>query len=179
MNIIFFLPLVVGLLLNILASIHVRKKAELLLENPYLALPDIIHNNFPSIPLFIPDYFLLSCCCIAFFYYKYLIFIEKNILCLGLCTIIRSFSVPLTIMPTCVPKVSDERENIYTKFFLSTHDLMFSGHTLFFIFFGNILNINFIKFFGPFLLVIARYHYTIDVCVSGLVYYFVYSKIQI
>ena len=30
---------------------------------------------------------------------------------------------------------------------------------------------------GPFILVMARYHYTIDVCVSGLVYFFVYSNI--
>ena len=48
--------------------------------------------------------------------------------------------------------------NIYTKLFLSTHDLMFSGHSLFFISIGNMLNSHFIKVFGPFLLVIARQH---------------------
>ena len=55
-------------------------------------------------------------------------------------------------------------------------DLMFSGHSLFFIASGNMLNNNYIKILGPFLLVVARYHYTIDVCVSGLVY-FLYIKI--
>jgi hypothetical protein len=33
-------------------------------------------------------------------------------------------------------------------------------------------------YFGPFLLIIARQHYTIDVCVSGLVYFLVYSKLS-
>jgi len=177
MNIIFFLPLFIGFCLNILASIHVRKKAELLLTNPYLPLPDLIHNNVPKIPVLIPDYFLFTCGCVTIFNYNSLVNIEKNLLCVGLCTIIRSFSVFLTIMPTCMPEPNDTVEYIYTKLFLSTHDLMFSGHSLFFISIGNMLNSHFIKIFGPFLLVIARQHYTIDVCVSGLVYFFVYSNI--
>ena len=72
----------------------------------------------------------------------------------------------------------NKTKNIYKNIFHSTHDLMFSGHTLFFIAIGNILNSLFIQFFGPFLLVIARQHYTIDIFVSFLVYYYVYSKID-
>jgi len=174
---IYILPLVIGFCLNIIAAMRIRKKAELLLKNPYTPLPDIIHNNFPKIPLFIPDYFLFICFSIALFNYNSLVNIEKNLLCLGLCTIIRSFSVFLTIMPTCMPEPNHTVEYIYTKLFLSTHDLMFSGHTLFFISIGNMLNSHFIKVFGPFLLIIARQHYTIDVCVSVLVYFFVYSYI--
>ena len=81
-------------------------------------------------------------------------------------------------MPTCMPK-PNKTENIYTKWFISTHDLMFSGHSIIFISIGNMLNNNFIKIVGPFLLVVARYHYTIDVCVSGLVYFFIYNNINL
>jgi len=70
-----------------------------------------------------------------------------------------------------------ENKSIYESFFLSTHDLMFSGHSLFFIGIGNMLNIFLINYIGPFLLIISRQHYTIDVIVSGLVYYYIYSKI--
>ena len=65
----------------------------------------------------------------------------------------------------------------YEEMFLSTHDLMFSGHSLFFIGIGNMLNNNFIKISGPLLLVVSRQHYTIDVCVSGLVYFDVFQYI--
>jgi hypothetical protein len=172
------LSLVIGFYLNIIAVTHIRKKAELLLPNPYLPLPDIIHNNFPKIPIHIPDYFLFICFWIAIFNYNYLNNIEKNLLCIGICSIIRSFSIFLTIMPTCMPK-PNKTENIYTKWFISTHDLMFSGHSIIFISIGNMLNNNFIKIVGPFLLVVARYHYTIDVCVSGLVYFFIYNNINL
>ena len=171
------IPLLIGFYLNTKSSVYVRKRAELLLTDPYLPLPDLIHSYFPKINTKIPDYCLLMCTCVAMFYYYSLLHIEKNILCVGICTIIRSFSVFLTIMPTCMPKPK-KNKNIYTEIFLSTHDLMFSGHTLFFIAIGNMLNSFFIQIVGPFLLIIARQHYTIDVCVSGLVYFYVYSKIE-
>ena len=41
------LSLFIGFYLNIRAVPNIRKKAELLLPNPYLSLPDIIHDNFP------------------------------------------------------------------------------------------------------------------------------------
>ena len=170
--------LFVGMCLNAITVGKVRKRAELLLIEPYLPLPDIIHNNIPKIPMFIPDYFLFICGGVTMFNYNSLVHIEKNLLCVGLCTIIRSFSVFITVFPSCMPKPDDKVEsNIYKNLFLSTHDLMFSGHSLFFISIGNMLNNDFIKIFGPLLLVVARYHYTIDVCVSGLVYFFVYTNI--
>jgi hypothetical protein len=182
------LPLLVGTFLNIISSAKVSERAEHLLINPYSPLPDIIHSNIPPIPVVIPDYFLFISICIGLFNYKYLINFEKNLVCIELCSIIRSFSIWFTIMPTCMPQpVSNSIDNIkklnkigkltylYKKCFHSTHDLMFSGHTLFFIFIGNILNNNFIKVVGPCLLVISRQHYTIDVCVAGLVYSFIYS----
>ena len=171
------IPLILGFFFNSISSVYVRKRAELLLQNPYSPLPDLIHNNFPKIYKLTPDYFLLLCLSLAIFNYSSLINIEKNTLCVGICLIIRSFSVLLTIMPTCMPK-PDQNQNLYTQFFVSTHDLMFSGHSLFFIAIGSMLNNFFIQIIGPFLLVISRQHYTIDVCVSGLIYYYIYSKIE-
>ena len=163
--------------MNGISAFYVRKRAELLLKNPYTPLPDIIQNTFPKIYMFTPDYFLLTCILYSIIYYKNLIEIEKNILCIGICTIIRSFSVFITLMPTCMPK-PQKTNNIYKKIFLSTHDLMFSGHTLFFIGIGNMLDNFYIKYTGPLLLIIARQHYTIDILVSFLVYYHIYYNLQ-
>ena len=167
----------ISIFLNIISSKYVKNKAEKLLINPYLPLPDLIHSNFSKINTFITDYCLFICICISLYYYYLLENVKKNILCIGLCFIIRSFSILLTIMPSCMPK-SNDNDNIYKKYFVSTHDLMFSGHTLFFIGFGNILNLHFIQICGPFLVIISRQHYTIDVCVSGLIYFYVYTKIE-
>lgn len=164
-----------GLVLNALAAQTIRKKAELLLSKPYTPLPDIIHTYIPKIPLKFLDYFLFLCVCSTLLQKDTLSEIEENVLCCGICLIIRSFTVFFTIMPTCMPKPKPENgsyvSNVYHAFFLSTHDLMFSGHSLFFIAIGNVTRCLFIKCMGPFLLVVSRQHYTIDVCVSGLVYY--------
>ena len=105
------LSLFIGFYLNIRAVPNIRKKAELLLPNPYLSLPDIIHDNFPKIPVFIPDYFLFIGFLITLFNYNRLIDIEKNLLSIGICLIIRSFSMFFTILPTCMPK-PNKQENI-------------------------------------------------------------------
>jgi hypothetical protein len=173
----YIIPLLIGFCLNAISSVYVRKRAESLLINPYSPLPDLIHNNFPKINTLTPDYFLLLCTSVAVFNYSSLVNVERNILCVGICSIIRSFSVFLTILPTCMPKPKPN-PSIYKRFFMSTHDLMFSGHTLFFIAIGNILNNFSIQIVGPFLLIISRQHYTIDVFVSGLVYFYIYSKIE-
>tara|TARA_S200000501_G_C20327672_1_gene527347 strand:- start:19 stop:555 length:537 start_codon:yes stop_codon:yes gene_type:complete len=168
---------IIVLFLNIISSSKVKIKAECLLKNPYTPLPDLIHNIIPKIPTKIPDYFLFICIFITIFNYKTLLNIKKNLLCISLCFIVRSFSVFFTIMPTCMEKPK-KISNIYDKIFLSTHDLMFSGHSLFFIGIGNMLNSYLIKYLGALLLIISRQHYTIDVFVSGLVYFFVYTNIK-
>ena len=174
----YVLPLAIGFFLNAISSGYVQRRAESLLINPYLPLPDIIHSNFPKINTLTPDYFLLFCISASIFNYSSLKDVERNVLCLGLCSIIRSFSVFLTIMPTCMPKPKPRSNpDMYTRFFVSTHDLMFSGHTLFFIAIGNVLDTWYIQIVGPFLLVISRQHYTIDVIASGLVYFYIDTKI--
>lgn len=175
MNYIVTLPLFIGLILNFISSQKIKIKAELLLEKPYEPLPDIIHLNFPKIDVLIPDYLLIFDLFIIIINYYKLNNIEKNILCIGICTIIRAFSVFFTILPSCMPKIN--YDNSYKNMFLSTHDLMFSGHSLFFIGMGQMLNNNIIQIIGPLSLVLARQHYTIDVCVSGLVYFFIYNII--
>jgi hypothetical protein len=172
----YLIPLFIGIFLNSISSVYVRHRAETLLKNPYLPLPDLIHIYFPKINTFIPDYLLILFISMSAYYYNSLIEIDKNILCIGICTIIRSISINLTIMPSCMSKPTNKL-NIYTKYFVSTHDLMFSGHTLFFIGIGNMLDNYLIKIIGPFTLVVSRQHYTIDVCVSGLVYYNILSKL--
>ena len=171
------IPLIVGFFFNAISSVYVKRRAESLLINPYSSLPDLIHSNFPIINTLTPDYFLLWCIGVSIFHYSSLKNVERNILCVGICSIIRSFSVFLTILPTCMPKPKPN-PSIYKRFFISTHDLMFSGHTLLFIAIGNVLNNFFIQFVGPFLLIISRQHYTIDVIASGLVYFYIYTKIE-
>ena len=128
---------------NTISSFYVKKKAEKLLNEPYEPLPDILHSILPKINTLIPDYFLFLCICLIFISNKLNNF-EDNLLILGLCLIIRSFTVFITIMPTCMPKPNTN--NFYTTLFVSTHDLMFSGHTLFFICVGNIIDNLSIKF---------------------------------
>jgi|APSaa5957512535_1039671.scaffolds.fasta_scaffold40404_4 hypothetical protein len=178
MNLICIIPLIIGFFSNAVSAFRVKKRAESRLINPYIPLPDLVHDYFPNIPLLIPDYFLLFCTSLAIIYYNSLLEIEKNLLCIGLCAIIRSFSVFLTILPTCVPKPNEESKSLYATLFLSTHDLMFSGHSLLFIGIGKMLNSFFIQVVGPLFLVLARQHYTIDVCVSGLVYFFVFQHLD-
>ena len=173
------IPIFIGFILNTISSVYVKRRAESLLINPYSPLPDLIHSIFPKINTLAPDYFLLLCTGLLAFNYSNLLNIEINILCVGICTIIRSFSVFLTILPTCVPKPNPNTNlNIYERLFVSTHDLIFSGHTLFFIAISNLMNNFYIQIVGPFLLIISRQHYTIDVIASGLVYFYIYTKLE-
>jgi len=56
---------------------------------------------------------------------------------------------------------------------------MFSGrHSIIFIGIGNIINSKIVIILGPFLSICSRQHYTIDVCVSGLMYYTVYTLLD-
>ena len=88
---------------------------------------------------------------------------------------IRSFFCCLTILPaSCIP--IHKCSSSYDKLFLSTHDLMFSGHTCFFIFMGKIINGYtgyIIGYILPITLVMSKIHYSIDIFVSMFVYNYI------
>ena len=170
--------LCVGLLMNVLASYGVYYYVLLTIDEPFTPLPDIIHLVTPKINTYIPDYFLWASSIYAMVGYNdQYIDLDENIWVLTKCVFVRSFSVFLTPMPTCMSVPEKHSASYYESMFHSTHDLMFSGHTLCFIFLGSITNTPFIYYVGPSLLVLSRQHYSIDVIVAGLVYnYVIHNK---
>ena len=161
--------------LNIERVKCVNEKATSRLKNPYESLPDIIHDNVAPIYFYIPDRFMLLLIGLTIINIYSLTEVSTNLICLIICLIIRSFVIGFTILPSCIPHdIIDKPKSFYDKMFLSSHDLMFSGHTICYFFFGNILNLNIVKIIGPFLSVAARQHYTIDVLVASIVYSYVF-----
>ena len=160
---------------NIESSKYVKKRAESQMKYPYESLPDIIHDNFPPIYFYTPDRFLMILSAISIIYVNSLLEIYKNLLCLGICLFIRSFFIRITIFPSCIPRNRiNKKLPLYDQCFLSSHDFMFSGHTIFYFFFGNILNYNIIKIIGPILSVTSRQHYTIDVIIAGIIFSYIF-----
>ena len=148
------------LCLNELASIYATKKAKK--NKIFQILPDIIHEHIPKIRSEIPDVLLFFCAAATLWIPL------KNIESLLWSLSVRPIFVCATILPTCV-----QDSNLF-YFSQKTNDLLFSGHTCFFMFFGDqynsvILKL-FIKYCLPFTLVIARQHYTVDILVSMFVY---------
>jgi len=156
--------------LNYLASGFASKRAKRIPDQP---LPDILHEILPRLNNHIPDHLLLLCV-IYIFMYRFPVS-SSNIIRLLTCLTVRPIFICLTSFPTCYhPVVEKEKtKSIYSKLFLSQHDLMFSGHTCWFIFFGHVIKGmlgKVVQFLFPLTLVAARYHYTIDVVVAMLVY---------
>jgi len=159
-------------ILNIISARYAQSNAENNLKNPYIALPDIIHHYTPKIHHLVPDLFLLCCFILLILNYPKIHHVNAILLCVSWCFIIRSLTMHMTIMPTCMKKTKSN--TIYEKLFISTHDLMFSGHTIFFLAIAGMLKNIWIAIIGSLLLIIARQHYTIDVFVSWVVYGYIY-----
>ena len=146
--------LLLSLVLNTLSAAHVKKKAEKRIAQPYTPLPDIIQDYCPPISSHIPDILL------GLIGFKYLLYdtdqfieVERNINCFLICSLFRSIFIHATILPTCVKPIHTITPveinhiqfnhsiayicSIYSKLFHSTHDLMYSGHTLVFMFLGK------------------------------------------
>ena len=168
----YIVAFVVVICVNKCASIYAKARAESLLEKPYVALPDIIHSISPRINCHIPDYVLLTLLVYCVVYGKFN-GVDLNLVNALLDSLfLRPIFVVGTTLPTCMLK-PNKKETYYTKLFLSTHDLMFSGHTCIFMFFGKIIGGNIgivVQYMMPVLLVMARQHYTIDILVSMIVY---------
>ena len=175
-----FVLYILVILLNHLASIYAKNKAEKLLNYPYIPLPDIIQENLPTINTHVPDCVLVIICLYVCIFVSECNDFYINVHCLLYSLFIRPIFVCATTLPTCMPPPS-KKQSYYTKLFLSTHDLMFSGHTCMFIFLGKIIGGYIgmiIQYLFPILLVMSRQHYTIDVLVSMLVYnYFSHNHI--
>ena len=179
----YFYWILIVISMNKFAADFNKTRAEKYLPNPYLPLPDIIQEKLPSLNVKTPDKLLF----ISMFYTIYIvtlnskfnIFYEQlNILLYTLT--IRPVFCCLTILPACMPEPKEER-SIYDKLFLSTHDLMYSGHTCIFICMGKIIDGyigSLIQYIFPITLVMAKIHYSIDIFVSMFVYnyLFIYNK---
>ena len=162
--------------INTLASIKAKQNAERYYEDAYVSLPDITHRNLPKIYPMFPDYLLLFLL-INSIYSVYTnnhnnLYLELNSLLTSLS--IRPIFIISTTLPACIDRPNRNRiVSLYERVFLSTHDLMFSGHTCMFIFYGKLLggNIGFIsQYIFPITILMARQHYTMDVLVSYFVY---------
>lgn len=176
--------LITAFVSNVISSKYVKKRAEENLINPYKALPDIIHDNIKPIPFYYPDRFMYILIFLTLINISFLIntisyiHFKKLVLCVGLCLLLRAATMHFTVFPSCVPKDRiNKKLCLYDSCFLSSHDFMFSGHTILYIFFSHILNNNLIQIIGPFLSIVSRQHYTIDVFVSFIVFYFVYQNL--
>ena len=169
--------------LNYKSAQKCQKNAELYLEKPYQPVYDIIQINTRPIPLHTPD-FLLALTGFCVYIYSYLgqfslQNFDINIDCLFYCFLLRALVMRLTIIPSCAPR--QKKRNLFIALFNSSHDLIYSGHTTCFIFFGKIIDEPFasnniyitsrlIQFIFPISLILARQHYTIDVFMAMIVY---------
>lgn len=167
--------------LNYVASCAATRRARAIPDQP---LPDLLHDLLPQLDNHVPDYLLFLCaaytCALAFVHGTPVA--RHNVDSLLVCLTLRPIFICLTSFPTCYQSGirPDHQENgsLYETLFLNKHDLMFSGHTCCFVFFGHVFGgaLGWLARFAlPFSLVAARYHYTIDVVVAMMVYHIVYT----
>ena len=83
-----------------------KRIAELWFEQPYQPVYDIVHECTPKISIHVPDY-LLGIISIGTII-KYIILSSSNLYlnltCLTYSLLLRSITVSLTIIPTCMPR---------------------------------------------------------------------------
>ena len=157
---------------------YTKNRAEKYLDNAYSPLPDIIQEKFPDLDIKVPDKLLFTTILPTIVFVLWndnFIIVNEQLFVLLTALSIRSFFCCLTILPaSCAP--INECPSSYDKLFLSTHDLMFSGHTCFFIFMGKIINGHtgyIVGYIFPITLIMSKIHYSIDVFVSMFVYNYI------
>tara|TARA_A100001015_G_scaffold237475_1_gene270090 strand:+ start:103 stop:633 length:531 start_codon:yes stop_codon:yes gene_type:complete len=166
--------LAAGLILNLVSAQWADRRAakELSMHTATTPLPDILHSILPVIPFSSPDIFLLSLLAILIANGNY--YDDAHMWALQVSVVLRAAVIHITLMPTCVPHPKSPPNGLYSKFFHCSHDLMFSGHTLCFLYVGACMHNSLVSVIGPLMLIAARQHYTIDVCVAFVVYQYVY-----
>jgi len=159
------------IILNSAVATFAKGRAQLL-SSLYKALPDLAHDYLPRLPVHVPDYLLLFALFSAIGFHD---IDRQSVRSLLYCLSLRPMFVCLTTLPTCMPRPDFKTKSLFSKLFLSTHDLMFSGHTIVFLFSGSLIGGNlgsFISYLLPATLVAARQHYSIDVLVAMVLWQF-------
>ncbi len=153
--------------LNFTAALVARSRATTHISEPYKALPDLAHDYLPTMSLHSPDYLLCTCLCITLATCEVH---EEQVKDLLYALSLRPLYVTVTTLPTCMAKPEKSR-SMYSQLFVSTHDLIYSGHTCVFHFCGTVIGGSVgcvAQYLLPLSLVCARQHYTIDVLVAIL-----------
>ena len=176
---VFYVPWTAAVLILHICSVkYTTERAEKLLKEPYTPLPDIMQEILPILDIRIPDKLLFSTTLytiIHLIWYQNMIIFNQQLLIVLIAFSIRPFFCCLTTLPASLPKL--ESNLIYDKYFISNHDLMFSGHTCFFLFMGNNINNTYIRFIiiyiFPLTLIMSKLHYSIDIFVSMFIYNYI------
>ncbi len=161
--------------------------AENNMYNPYEGLPDIIQDNISETYVHLPDYLLLITIFITIIkiiIYKINLYsLYLNLYSLNLSLLLRSITISITILPSSISNNFYSNNNIYEILFNNSHDLMYSGHTIVFIFLSKLIlnnhNNKYLYYLGkviqylfPITLITSKQHYSIDVLIAMIVYRF-------
>ena len=183
----------INFITNSLSSYYCKYKAESIMKNPYYSLPDIIQDNIKETNINLPDYllgFVFLLTLIKLYFYNCNIYnLYLNLYGLNLSLLLRTITISITILPSCMTiEFYNSKKNIYQKLFNSSHDLIFSGHTLVFIFLSKLIIDNsnsflfyignIIQYLFPITLITSRQHYSIDVLIAMIVYRFFILNIE-
>lgn len=138
------------------------RRAALLLQHPFVPLPDVGHSVLPRAPRHLPDVLLAAAAVAVVHRYEQIGDLRPPAIVTLWCLAIRSVAVHFTLMPSPLPAS--------TPWWFGTHDLMFSGHTVCFCAAATVLDAPWVAAVGGLSLIAARSHYTIDVAVAMVVY---------
>lgn len=161
--------------INVLAHTFARHRAEAVMVEPYTPLPDLVHEIIPKIPKYSPDY-AMALVILYSLYSQIYIELERNFYTYIVTMLIRPIFMCVTTLPASLPKPGND-QSYYSMIFVSTHDMMFSGHTCMFIFFGKITGGylgKIIEIIFPLFSIASRQHYTIDVLTAHAVFNLIY-----
>lgn len=146
-------------------------------------LRDVLHELWSvPCPLWLPDLMLVACWFIMLFE---VVVPSETLLCRAmLCFVLRAVTVAVTSVPSCAPPIDPRVAARWpgSMVLWGRHDLMFSGHTVAYLFFADLFDTcdaawarskavqRVVRWIMPWTLVWARQHYTSDVIVAYVAY---------
>ena len=149
-------------------------------------LRDVLHDILVvPCPLWLPDLLLVLCCFISLF--EIMLPTEILLRRTCMCYLLRALTVLVTTMPACAPPFDPAIQvqwPLSSVLWASRYDLMFSGHTIAFLFFAEMWDShdapwtrthiaqNLARYLFPWTLVWARQHYTVDIIVAYVVFHY-------